>query len=194
MESSDSPARNSPIMRHSTPALPWHSIWSTDEPGGRAMRRVDAARQLILFTMALTLAAPLSAQVNWRPTPAPIVTANNEVWFSAGDAITFSGSFYYPAGPQVYFDGNRMVRTGSYRGVPLYADTTLEPYAKVFAPLSGGLMQPYERKRAGDLAGSTGSQAPSFPVSTSGEATTEEPAPTQAVQAPAPPMLSETSD
>lgn len=158
------------------------------------MRRIDAARWLILFTMALAVAGRLSAQVNWRPTPAPIVTADSESWFTAGDPITFSGSYYYPTGPQVFFDANRMVRTGSYRGVPLYADTTLDPYSKVFVPLAGGVMQPFERKRTGDLAGSTGSQTPSFPVSTSGEAAAEEPAPTLAVQAPGPPMLSEASD
>lgn len=158
------------------------------------MRRVDAARQLILFTIALAVAGRLSAQVNWRPTPAPIVTANEETWFLSGEPITVEGSFYYPAGPQVFFDANRMVRSGSYRGVPLYADTTLEPYMKVFVPLSGGLMQPYERRRAGDLAGSTGSEAPSFPVSTAAEAAPAEPAPIESVQAPAPPMLGETSD
>jgi hypothetical protein len=158
------------------------------------MRRADAARRLILFTIALAVAGRLSAQVNWRPTPAPIVTANNETWFLSGEAITFSGSYYFPTGPQVFFDGNRMVRTGSYRGVPLYADTTLEPYAKLFVPLSGGLLQPYERKRTGDLAGSTGSQAPSFPVSTSGEARAEEAAPGEVAQAPAPPVFSEPSD
>ncbi len=158
------------------------------------MRRVDAARRIVLFTIALAVAGRLGAQVNWRPTPPPVVTANNETWFLAGDPLTFEGSYYYPTGPQVFFDGNRMVRTGAYRGVPLYADTTLEPYSKVFVPLSGGLLQPYERKRAGDIAGTTGSRAPSFPVSTSGEVSPAEPAPVASVQAPAPPMLGQPSD
>jgi hypothetical protein len=46
----------------------------------------------------------------------------------------------------------------------LYEDRTLEPYSIVFVPIGPRLMQPYERRRAGDLAGTTGSRTPSFPV------------------------------
>src|SRR5688572_33397323 len=56
-----------------------------------------------------------------------------------------------------------MVRVGHYNGVPLYADTTLEPHSIVFVPVGRGQMQPYERLRAGDLAGTSGSRLPSFP-------------------------------
>ncbi len=69
----------------------------------------------------------------------------------------------------MFFNGNTMVRTGHYNGVPLYADTTIEPYSIVYVPISRGLMQPYERPRRGDLAGTTGSRAPSFPVGTIAE-------------------------
>jgi hypothetical protein len=62
-----------------------------------------------------------------------------------------------------------MVRTGHYNGVPLYADTTLEPYSVVLVPVSRGVLQPYERLRRGDLAGTTGSRAPSFPVAVTTE-------------------------
>ncbi|MBI2220834.1 MAG: hypothetical protein HYU53_06460 [Acidobacteria bacterium] len=122
-----------------------------------------------LLAWAVVSAAAQAAQVFHQPEPRPIVTADSDEWFRLGDAITFEGDFYYPAGPRVFFDGNVMVRTGFYRGVPLYADATLEPYSKVFVPVSGGLMQPYERRRAGELAGTTGSQAPSFPVAVAGE-------------------------
>ena len=64
----------------------------------------------------------------------------------------------------MFFNGNTMVRTGHYNGVPLYADATLEPYSIVYVPIGRGLMQPYERPRRGDLAGTTGSRPPSFPV------------------------------
>jgi hypothetical protein len=57
-----------------------------------------------------------------------------------------------------------MVPIGSTGGVPLYADTTIEPHSIVFVPIGRGLVQPYERRRSGDLAGTTGSRAPSFPV------------------------------
>jgi len=63
-----------------------------------------------------------------------------------------------------------MVRTGHYNGVPLYADTTVEPYSVVLVPVTRGLLQPYERRRRGDLAGTTGSRAPAFPVAAVPEA------------------------
>jgi hypothetical protein len=46
----------------------------------------------------------------------------------------------------------------------LYMDTTIEPYSVVLVPVRRGLMQPYERRRQGDLVGTTGSRTPSFPV------------------------------
>jgi hypothetical protein len=71
---------------------------------------------------------------------------------------------YYQAGAAVFFNGNTMVRAGHYNGVPLYVDATVEPYSIVLVPAGRGLMQPYERLRGGDLAGTTGSRTPSFPV------------------------------
>ena len=76
----------------------------------------------------------------------------------------YAGNFYYPAGAQVHFNGNEMVRTGFYQGVPLYSKTTIEPFSIVFVPVRGGLMQPYERRRTGEIAGLSGSSAPLFPV------------------------------
>jgi hypothetical protein len=118
----------------------------------------------LFIALALVSAAPVHAQVQSRPTDRPIVTAENETWFRLGEPLQFAGDLYYPAGPNLFFDGNTMVRTGHYNGVPLYADTTIEPYSIVLVPLPRGLMQPYERLRRGDLAGTTGSRAPSFPV------------------------------
>lgn len=114
--------------------------------------------------------APGAAQIVSLPSPPPIVVADAEEWYRSGEPIAFAGTLYYPAGAIRHFDGNRMVRTGAHRGVPFYADTTLEPYSLIFVPLEGGLVQPYERRRDGDLAGTTGSTAPSFPVAISAEA------------------------
>jgi hypothetical protein len=136
----------------------------------------------------LLVAAGASAQAYWQPHPAPLVTAENEPWFQLGEPLTFEGYFYYPAGARVFFDGNIMVRSGSYRGIPLYTDTTIEAYSRVFVPLRGGLLQPYERRRTGDAAGTTGSRAPSFPVTMAGDRA-EEPAATGtagALMSPAP--------
>jgi hypothetical protein len=55
----------------------------------------------------------------------------------------------------------------------------------VFVPVDGGLMQPFERPRDGELAGTVGSSVPSFPVALSSEPAPEDPT----VQAPGPPQL-----
>jgi hypothetical protein len=80
-----------------------------------------------------------------------------------------AGDLYYPAGAQIHFNGNEMVLSGSYQGVPLYSKPTIEPLSILYVPLSGGLMQPFERRRAGVRAGTAGSTAPSFPVASSAE-------------------------
>jgi hypothetical protein len=128
------------------------------------MRRT--APQLLAVASSALLLLPIvaDAQMTMRPTPVPVVTAENEPWYLSGEGITFSGSIYYPAGPEVYFNPYEMVRSGDYRGIPLYSRTTIEPFSKVFVPLAGGRLLPYERRRAGDLAGTVGSTAPSFPV------------------------------
>jgi hypothetical protein len=121
--------------------------------------------------MVLLIAAtPAAAQVQMRPTDPPLVTAANESWYVQREPIQFAGELYFPAGAAVFFDGNTMARTGHYNGVPLYMDTTLEPYSVLLVPVRRGLMQPYERRRQGDLVGTTGSRTPSFPVRVSGAA------------------------
>jgi hypothetical protein len=104
------------------------------------------------------------AQAYHLPTPAPQVTAATASWQINGEPLFYAGSFYYPAGPTVYFDGSVMVRVGTYQSVPLYADSTLEPYSIVYVPVGGTVMRPYERLRSGDLAGTVGSHTPSFPI------------------------------
>lgn len=118
----------------------------------------------LFVAFALLVAAPAFSQVHSRPTDPPIVTAENEAWYRLREPVQFAGDLFYPAGARVFFNGNVMVRTGHYNGVPLYADTTIEPYSVVFVPIGRGLMQPYERVRRGDLAGTTGSRTPSFVV------------------------------
>jgi hypothetical protein len=116
------------------------------------------------IVLAALLPVLIAAQATLRPTERPLVTADNERWYLDGAPIFFAGSLYYPAGPQVFFNQNEMVRSGNYQGIPLYSQTTIEAFSVVFVPLSGGLMQPYERRRAGDMAGTVGNTVPSFPV------------------------------
>src|SRR5687767_2025114 len=120
-------------------------------------------RSLLASVLMLIAALPATAQVQSRPTDAPIVTAENDSWYRLGEPLQFAGDQYFRAGAAVFFNANHMVRTGHYNGVPLYADTTIEPYSIVYVPIGSGLMQPYERIRRGELAGTSGSRLSSFP-------------------------------
>lgn len=143
-------------------------------------------RLLFACVILCLTAGYASAQINYQPTPAPVATAESEEWYLAGEPVMYAGNIYYPAGPKVHFNGNEMVRSGFFQGIPLYTRTTIEPYSKVFVPLATGLMQPYERRRTGDMAGTVGSTAPSFPVVRSSELDAEA---DSFPQAPAPPGL-----
>lgn len=133
--------------------------------------------------VALLLGASLSAQVQMRPTDPPLVTAENEPWFLDREPVIYAGQAYYPAGALVFFNRNEMVRSGFHFGVPIFTRTTLEPYSVVYVPVGRGLMQPYERPRTGDLAGTVGSRTPAFPVAIATADTAPLP------QAAAPPVL-----
>jgi len=141
----------------------------------------------ILILILLAGAVPAAAQVQSRPVDPPLVTAASEAWYVQREPIQLGGELYYPAGATVFFDGNTMARVGHYNGVPLYVDTTIEPYSILLVPIRRGLMQPYERRRQGDLVGTTGSRTPAFPVATG---SAPAPAIAQAAMAPTQPQLS----
>jgi hypothetical protein len=145
----------------------------------RSTQRAFAGVLIVFAALALP-----SAQIANRPTPAPTVSAEQESWYLSGEPITFAGNLYHASGPQVHFNANEMIRSGAYRGVPLYTKTTIEPYSIVFVPISGGLLRPYERRRSGDVAGTVGSTTPSFPVILPAEERAGEGA---MLQAPVPP-------
>ncbi len=142
------------------------------------------ARLVICCAIVLCAGNAAYAQITLQSTPAPAVTADTQQWYQDGEPLRFAGNVYYPAGAQFHFNGDEMVLSGFYNGVPLYSKTTIEPFSIVFVPVRGGLVQPYERRRTGDLAGTTGSSAPSFPVGTPGE-----PDAAPVPQAPMPPTL-----
>lgn len=103
------------------------------------------SRALWLCFAAFCVAARGDAQVYRFPTPPPAVTAASAGWQIRGEPVFYAGGFYYPTVPTVFFDGNVMMRTGVYRGVPLYEDSTRLPYTVVFVPIGRNLMRPYER-------------------------------------------------
>ncbi len=124
--------------------------------------RAPITPALLLFAFALAI--PASAQVLWQPTPPPQDSAAGLPWYESGQPIQFAGDLYYPTNAVVYFDGNVMVPTGTFDGVTLYADTTLQAYSVLYVPAGNNTLRQYERRRAGVLAGTTGSRPPSFPV------------------------------
>ena len=126
---------------------------------------MNATTRLVLAVLvALAGTSAAIAQISIQSTAAPTVTAENESWYVTNDPVVFAGNNYYPAGPSIHFLANEMVLSGFFRGVPLYTRTTIEPYSIVFVPIAGGLMRPYERRRSGDLVGTTGSSVPSLGV------------------------------
>ena len=98
-----------------------------------------------LVAVLVTFGSPAAAQIQSRPTDPPLVTAANESWYLLGEPVQFAGDVYALSGPPVFFNGNTMVRSGHYNGVPLYTDATIEPFSMVLVPVSRGLMQPYRR-------------------------------------------------
>jgi len=116
-------------------------------------------KSIVVGLGAVVLSTALHAQT-YAPTPRPAVSAASRDWFLDRQPVFFAGDLYYPAGARYHFDPNVMVQTGSYDGIPLYADITATPYDEVLVPIGGGLVQPYQRPRTGALAGTTGSRAP----------------------------------
>ena len=98
-----------------------------------------------------------NAQVSTFRTPVPDVTAAGAAWQVNGEAIFVQGLQYFATRDFRIFDGTVMVPVGIYQRVPVYADTTQEPFSVVYVPVGGGTMRTYERPRSGDLAARSGS-------------------------------------
>ena len=131
----------------------------------------------ICLCMAVLLPKTGSAQAFAVRTPAPDVTAAAADWQINSDPIVVTGLIYYPTRAFRMFDGQVMAQIAVFDRVPVYADTTLEPYSVVYVPIGRDRMREYERRRDRDLAGTTGSRAPSFPVALATDRAPREPAP-----------------
>lgn len=130
------------------------------------MRKTTLGWMVMMAVLVPTLG---TAQVYVQPSTYPRMTAATAVWQARGEPIFHAGTYYYPTGPTVFFDGNVMMRTGTYQGVPLYEDATQSPYTVVYVPIGGNVVRPYERRREGELAGTVGSRTPSFPIQRDGD-------------------------
>jgi hypothetical protein len=122
-----------------------------------------------LTLLGTLLPGPAAAQVYQLPTPPPIASASDAPWRGTGQPIYYAGGVYYPSGPTEFFDGQIMARSGVVDGVAVYENKTLEPWSIVLVPTPGGLMQPYERRRAGALGGTVGSRTPGQPIQRDGD-------------------------
>jgi hypothetical protein len=118
----------------------------------------------VFLTLAVLLPTTGNAQVYQFRTPLPPVTAAAADWQVNSEPVMVNGLVYYPTRSFRFFDGQVMVQTGIFDRVPVYADSTLEPYSIVYVPVSRDRVREYERRRDGELAGTTGSRMPSFPV------------------------------
>jgi hypothetical protein len=123
-----------------------------------------------VLTVALLLPRMSSAQaypiVQIAPPQigAPQVTAAGAPWQIRNEPIIVQSIVYYPTSVIRPFDANVMIRTGTYEGVPIYSDVTLEAFSLAYVPVSRGGMREYERLRDGELAMTTGSRTPTYPV------------------------------
>ena len=147
-----------------------------------------------LLSTAVLFPTVGNAQVGQFRTHPPEVSAASAEWQINSETMPFAGLVYYPTRVIREFDGQVMAQMGVYQGVPIYADLMLEPYSLVYVPLGPDRVRMYERKRDHELAGTTGSRAPSFPV----ESPSVEPAPERVVStvgsvAPIPVPLAETA-
>ena len=118
----------------------------------------------LFLTAAVLFPKSGNAQVFSFRTPPPTASAAGADWQINSDPIVVAGVVYYPTRGFRMFDGQVMVQVGVFDRVPVYADTTLEPYSLLYVPTGGARMREYERRRAGDLASTTGSRPPSVPV------------------------------
>ena len=81
----------------------------------------------------------------------------------SGRPVVYQGGFYFPSGPTVFFDGATMVRVGTFRGLPIYVDPSLDPINVVFVPIGGKLMRPFERTNGDIQADLVVPDPPEFP-------------------------------
>src|ERR1043165_4860680 len=136
--------------------------------------RMRAFTLTISFLAAVLFPIVGSAQVYPLRSAAPEVTAATADWQINSEPIVVDGAVYLPTRAMRLFDGEVMTQVGIYQRVPVYADVTLEPNSILYVPVGRDRMRTYERRRARELASTTGSRTPSFPVEPAGTASVDE--------------------
>lgn len=134
-------------------------------------------RAFVLSLIAiLAVLVPTVGKADAYPlrTAPPEVTAAAADWQLNSEPIIVSSTLFQPTRATRMFDGQVMVQVGVYQRIPVYADVTLEPNSIIYVPVGRNQLRVYERRRDHDLAATTGSRTPSFPVQSSAVASTEE--------------------
>ena len=117
----------------------------------------------LISTAAVLVPVVAFAQADQVITSPPSVTAAGADWQTGGVPVLYNGETYQPTGSRVFFDANVMVKVGTFRGVPFYADRTREPNTIVYVPVSGGQVRAYERRASRELEGTVDSRVPEIP-------------------------------
>jgi hypothetical protein len=126
----------------------------------------------LVLSMAVLLPKVGNAQVNPFRTPPPEASAAMSPWQVNSEPIIFQSVVFYPTREYRMFDGQVMAEVGVYEGVPIYADTTLEPWSIIYFSVGRDRMRAYERARDRELAGTTGSRTPWYPTTPAAGAST----------------------
>jgi hypothetical protein len=106
------------------------------------MRRLVVS---FIAVSALLLPRTSASEIAQYGSPAPEVTAATAPWQVNDDYIVVQGLVYYPTRETRMFDSQVMTQIDVYEGVPVYADTTREPFTLVYVPLTRSNMRTYER-------------------------------------------------
>jgi len=117
----------------------------------------------VLLAAAVLLPAAGSAQIDQFRSSAPQVTASNASWQINSEPIVLHGLVFFPTREYRLFDGQVMAQIGIYQGVPVYADTTLEPWSLVYVPVGRDRMRVWKPSR-GELAPSTSTAWAPLPI------------------------------
>jgi hypothetical protein len=117
----------------------------------------------LVLTVAVLIPNVGSAQVFHFRTPPPEVSAGGADWQLNSEPIVVGGLTYYPTRGFRLFDGQVMAQSGTYERVPVYSDTTMEPYLEVYVPLGSGRMRIYERRRDRETADTRGTDLATEP-------------------------------
>jgi hypothetical protein len=118
--------------------------------------------------VAAVVLLPKAGTAQVSPFAPPVeATAGSAAWQINGEPIVVQGLTYYPTRAFRLFDGQVMVQTGFFAGVPVYSDVTIQPFVEIYVPLGNGRMRVYERRPERDFGElvTAGTGGPSLPSS-----------------------------